>query len=299
MIIVALKGGLGNQMFQYATARGICKGNEKVVLDLSFLKKHSIGTNSFTPRSYELSIFSEINARLASNLLYRILYGSNLIFKIGRKLFHLKVKKVAQHENEFVTALQNGHRSIYLDGYFQSEKYFFHIRKELLEEFKFPGLAENDLDALNVLTKIRSIRNATAIHVRRGDYLKPLIQEYHGVMPISYFKNAIDKIEALVSDPYYFIFSDDPLWCAENFKFIDDRMEIVDSKDSKNAWKDMFLMSQCEHHIISNSSFGWWGAWLSSRGGYKFAPLRWFNPEIAKFNIEDFVPKTWHLVSNV
>jgi len=138
--------------------------------------------------------------------------------------------------------------------------------------------------------------NSVSIHIRRGDYLKPPVLEYHGVLPISYYYNAIEIIRNKYKDITFYFFSDDEEFVKNNFTKIEPKIYIYDN-NGENSWKDMYLMKSCKHHIIANSSFSWWGAWLSDRDGITCAPKYWFNPKIAKFEISDFVPKSWHIIN--
>ena len=164
----------------------------------------------------------------------------------------------------------------------------------MLHEFSFPALDSSDLHQLQY---IEAQSNAVSVHVRRSDYLKPYVLQHHGLLPLSYYKRAIEKIEEAVKDAHYFIFSDDAAWCKTNFTFLEGRHTFIHGNNGGNAWKDMCLMSHCRHHIVANSSFSWWGAWLSQKQGFNLAPYRWFNPDAVTFHIHDFIPATWQVVT--
>jgi hypothetical protein len=135
-----------------------------------------------------------------------------------------------------------------------------------------------------------------SIHIRRGDYLKTKVLEYHGILPISYYKKAIKQLKNKYPDIHLFIFSDDIEWCKSEFSFLDGISTIIDNNIKGNTWEDMCLMTHCRHHIIANSSYSWWGAWLSTKSGIKMAPKYWFNPTIANYDINDFVPDSWQII---
>jgi hypothetical protein len=289
MVVVSIKGGLGNQMFQYATARGITK-NGRVFIDPIFIQNNSQSSENFTARRINLYLFPNLKARLVSPLLQKALHKPSFWCNNFRRIMRFRYYK--QLENEFIREKH----PIYLDGYYQSEKYFKDVRNQLLNEFAFPKLD----DALNeaMALQIQSCNQAVSLHVRRGDYLKPGILKYHGVLPIDYYKKAIEVIETTVKAPAYFVFSDDPEWSKVNLSFLGSKAVFVDHNiSSSSAWKDMYLMTLCKHHIVANSSFSWWGAWLSKNDeGVKIAPCKWFNPEVANFQIEDFIPQTWEII---
>lgn len=288
MVIVSLKGGLGNQMFQYATARGISKG-KKIVLNQNFFTSHSITSETFTARRFELNIFKNLKARNLSRIERAILFNNRL--SRVRDIVFPSFQNVSQKENEYVN-IDSSLTPISLDGYFQSEKYFLSIRSELLKEFEFPRV---DRRCSEMYNEISNTRNSVSLHVRRGDYLKPEISLYHGILPTKYYQDASELIESQISDPHYFIFSDDIEWCKENLTFLNKRSLVYTTKEVE-PWNDMMLMSKCQHHIIANSSFSWWGAWLSENKGITTAPANWFNPQKAIFQIQDFVPESWMII---
>lgn len=293
MIAVKLQGGLGNQMFQYAAARVIGGNKGPVYFDTTFLKTQNISSDQFTARRYELHIFSNLKVKIAGRLLLKILLEENKGYKVMRKIFFRGFTKLVQAENDLIKDWGAVKQPVYLDGYFQSEKYFRSIRNNLLSEFSFPEIAAGD----TALAKIQSDHHSVAIHVRRGDYLKADLKNYHGILPLSYYKKAIQEINNKVRDPFYYIFSDDTEWCRLNFQFLQDRWLIIDKSNPGEAWKDLFLMTQCRHHIIANSSYSWWGAWLSVReNGCNIAPQNWFNPALVKFNIQDIIPASWYVI---
>lgn len=280
MIIVKLQGGLGNQMFQYATAKSVAS-HSKVYLDTSFLEQKNQTNESFTTRKLALSNFENIKLNKASKLAIWLV-KNNYPFK---KLISPNFTSIYQSElNEWVNFESIKSSSIYLDGYFQSEDYFKRIRKQLLLDFKFKKVSVFNEDIAN---KINSDTNAVAIHVRRGDYLKPAIDAFHGLLPITYYQLAIKKIEEKINHLHYYIFSDDPDWCKVDFQFLKN-FTIVSNAHSED-WEDMYLMSICKHNIIANSSYSWWSAWLNNNPDKNvIAPKNWFaNTPI------DVVPKAW------
>ncbi|MDL5051364.1 alpha-1,2-fucosyltransferase [Oscillatoria amoena NRMC-F 0135] len=148
----------------------------------------------------------------------------------------------------------------YIEGCFQSEKYFKQyentIRKEL--SFKTKATGKN----AELLEKIKSV-NAVSLHVRRGDYVSNSeTLKVHGVCGLDYYERAVKHIESVIDNPHFFLFSDEPEWVQQNLT-LNHPYEIINHNKGENSFEDMRLMSACNHHIIANSSFSWWGAWLN------------------------------------
>lgn len=291
MKIVRLQGGLGNQMFQYAIVRANETNKGKMVyLDTSLLDENAVSTDTFTARNYELNIFSNIRAKILTEKQKKILFSNKWFARLYRKLFNIRPIAISQTENEYIKIPDI--KDIVLTGYFQSEKYFKKIRTDLLNDFQFPQLDEQNSD---LKAKILS-ETSVSIHVRRGDYLKPVINDYHGILPHDYYLKAIERLESeFGQDLTYYVFSDDTKYVEKSFSFLKNKT-IIYQNIGPNCWKDMYLMSSCQHHIIANSSFSWWGAWLSERHGLTLAPSQWFNSMKAKYIIHDFIPENWLII---
>ena len=284
MTITKLQGGLGNQMFQYAIAYSYSK---TVYLDFSFLKKHKSSNHQFTKRDFELSLFPRLKYYEFTESLRNLYFSNNRKYRLLRKFFRIKINIIRQKENEFISIEKSN--NIYLDGFFQSEQYFLSKRKELLSVFKFPALDKNNEAIKN---EIIAHSNSVSLHIRRGDYLKEEVKKYHGILDQKYYDSAIEIIKKKYNDVHFYVFSDDENFAKE--KYGDSENFTIVEGNTKDAWKDMALMSFCKHHIIANSSFSWWGAWLSeSKESIKIAPISWFNSEIANFDIHNIVPKNW------
>jgi len=169
---------------------------------------------------------------------------------------------------------------ISLCGFFQSEKYFKHIEDSIKEDFTFRD------HILEPCTEIaESFENPVALHVRRTDYLTNSANHYN--LELDYYKKALEQFP----DRQVIVFSDDPAWCHDEPMFNDDRFMISESED--NA-VDLCLMTFCSDYIIANSSFSWWGAWLSRNDSPKvIAPTKWFGPNNEHKNTKDLLPETW------
>lgn len=293
MIVVKLQGGLGNQLFQYAAARGLQETAAPVYTDNSFFK-HTNSTDTFTARKYELSLFKNVHVKKAPAFVTNLLTSESSFYKKMRSFFSASIQHVQQEEHIYKPfQAVAGYRFVYLDGYFQCEKYFSHIRTELLHEFTFP-----ELDAANtaIQQQITKAVNSVSVHIRRGDYLKPFFANVLPVLPLDYYYCALKILQQAYGKLNIFVFSDDATWAKENFVWEDADTCFIEQNKGDDSWKDMVLMSACKHHIVANSSFSWWGAWLSTNEGRQFAPFNWFNPQHTRFNIYDIVPQHWEVI---
>lgn len=294
MIVTKITGGLGNQMFQYAIALILAKKNKtSIYIDDSFYQNK----NSGTPRDFELSLFQK-NLNFATP--YLISYFTSLSFwnKLRRQAA-LNYPKIYNEKNcafdKKVLGLSN---PVYLKGYFQSYKYFNGFEKQICDFFSFPENMNNERDK-KFLTKL-NYNNSVAIHVRRGDYINDYkTQKFHGNCTKKYYLEAIELIAKQTTDPYFFFFSDDPLWCEQNFKNLPYKINFVTKNQGTNSWKDMMLMSNCKNNIIANSSFSWWSAWLN-RNPKKIviAPEKWFAFSKKEGNALDLIPPEWIRIDN-
>lgn len=297
MIVVRLAGGLGNQMFQYAIGRHLAEKQYTVLkLDLSDFEIQTLrryGLHCFhvceniatqgeieAIKGHELTRVERVSAKILWRLGFR--QAANKMWPAG-KIINEKEESIFASE----VLSETGH--LYLQGYWQSELYFVDIREILLREFtlKYPPSPYS----LTIEAKIAST-NSVSLHIRRGDYVHdPIINESHGVCSLDYYQLAIDKILTAVPNPHFFVFSDDLPWVVENFK-LDIPMTLVGQMANKKDFEDLWLMSRCQHQIIANSSFSWWGAWLNPNPNKVVcAPSRWFNN--FPINPQDLIPETW------
>jgi len=276
MVTVKLLGGLGNQMFQYAVGRQLAIINNcQLTLDLSELLNHN--SINYTARQFELDIFNINYAR-------KIYPDTKPTFKdkFNRKFI---TRYVNETGHVFNPAVLKSRGLVYLNGFWQNEKYFKGVEDTIRKEFTFKTEPEKDLESNIVL--ISSV-NSVSIHFRRGDYVSNQnANEFHGVVKEGYYKKAMETVKDSVVSPHFFIFSDDINWVKENFKIQEPHIFVSNSKNSiKN---DMLLMSLCQHNIIANSSFSWWSAWLNqNKNKIVIAPEKWFN------NIPtEIIPAEW------
>ncbi len=178
--------------------------------------------------------------------------------------------------------------NILVEGYFQSERYFNSITDRLRSEF----VPKDSFSLANSLFLERARDpGSIAVHVRRGDYVSDKqAQKVHGVCSVEYYRNAISIIKSKVATPHFFVFSDDVDWARGNLDVGSDATFVVGNQDSPEV--DIFLMSQCANHIIANSSFSWWGAWLAANlDKIVIAPAPWFDDQ--QLSSEGLIPPSW------
>ena len=182
-----------------------------------------------------------------------------------------------------------------LDGYWQNEDYFKDIREDILECFTFNP---EGIDQKNKETAEKMMTsNSVSLHVRRGDYLTSAYQHvYSNICSVQYYKRATEYICQNIDNLFFFIFSDDIEWCKENIRelfgdgFDESRIAFIDYNHGDQSYLDMYLMSKCRHHIIANSTFSWWGAWLgTNEDKIVVAPDRWF----ANHDVTDIICDDW------
>lgn len=277
MLITNLKGGLGNQMFQYATGLALAqKNNVKLFLDTSGYSDKRV-INSDTPRTFDLDYFN-ITAEIATvEQIKTIKYPLSLLSKIWRFIDKKIIKNYhTDYEPQLLEEVSqklSQNKNIYLDGFFQSEKNFAKIRQQLLQEFtlKDEFITSKVLDFQNHIKQANSV----SIHIRRGDYAtNPKIKNHHGLLPISYYRQAIDLITEAIENPHFYIFTDDPVWCRENLKLNDNHTYVAGA--GLTYQQELYLMIKCKHNIIANSSFSWWAAWLNQNPNKTvIAPKNW------------------------
>jgi hypothetical protein len=275
MIAVKLKGGLGNQMFQYAAARSLALEKKTwVYLDPSFLYEDAKGR--WTQREYELDCFNivykfERSGRI--NLLRSLNHSARMRRLSESGLWFLPYRNFTEQTGGFNTEFFNNPVNTYLEGYFQSEKYFVKYRDKLLKEFTFHETPSGK--SAELLARLQNSR-ALSIHVRRGDYVSnQSAMQFHGFAGEEYYRSAISEMSRSINDiDFCCVFSDDIDWAKQNIKV---SMETVYVDWNAKGSEDLRLMMQCKHHVIANSSFSWWGAWLGEKTGSKIiAPLKWF-----------------------
>jgi hypothetical protein len=269
MIIVRLQGRLGNQMFQYALAKSLQESGKNVTIDSSMLK--------YDGNHNELGLFENVKSEYieADSHLVAKLGDCNKSFpyKVKRKIIGYKKTHILENNYAYNAAIFDMD-NVYLEGYWQTEKYFKNIEGQIRTLYTFPTIT--DKSNLDLEDKIKSC-NSVSLHIRRGDYLSDKNAPMHGdICTKAYYDNAIKYIKERVDNPKFYIFTDDAEWARQQYK--DEEYTIVDQNHADNSFRDMQLMSLCKHNIIANSSFSWWGAWLNTnKDKIVTAPPKWFN----------------------
>lgn len=290
MVIVRLIGGLGNQLFQYAAARRIAqRRNLPLKLDIS-------GFESYKLHAYSLKHFC-IREEFATPEEIAEVKGTSkkglakLAFRLGRKLKPYYRWSVFRepHFGPFDPNIMKTPDQVYLDGYWQSEKYFVDIQDVIRREFTVKY--EQDRQSRAMAEKIARIQSVS-IHVRRGDYVSnPRTNQILGTCGLDYYEQCVKRIAEQILFPHFFVFSDDPRWVTENLR-LDYPATLVTHNDAARNYEDLRLMSMCKHNVIANSSFSWWGAWLNANPTkIVIAPRKWFNAP--SLDDRDLLPDGW------
>ena len=280
MVIVKIKGGLGNQIFQYAFARFLStQKNIEVKID------NGVNSNKQdTYREYGLGYFN-ITLKLSSKEeSLSTKYPLGILSKIWRgiQIKILKIHNVGWNKN-----ILNS-KEKYFEGYWQSYKYLEPIRDVLIKELT---LKEDIETKYKVVLNQISDTDSVSIHVRRGDYANdPKTKAVHQTFGLEYYQEAIKIIGEKISKPTFFVFSDDIEWVKQNLKI--DFPTIFVSGPQIKDYEELIIMSKCKNNIIANSSFSFWGAWLNQNPNkIVIAPKKWNNgnPE----DYKDLLPKEW------
>ena len=269
-IIVKLMGGVGNQMFQYAVGYAIAKKTGfELYLDAS-------SYNSDKLRNFELLKFST-DIKFADfqdcSILNKKHFFKKTLYKDKKKIFYPEILKI--------------NHSAYLNGYWQSEKYFSHIKNDIKNIFQFKNT--DFLQNTNMLNDIKS-SNSVSISIRLGDYVNnPQCRKIYFVCNKDYYTKAIEYICSKVDNPKFFVFSPEIDAACE---YLPKGYEYIFSKSA--SWEeDMYLMRHAKHNILANSSFAWWCAWLNENlNNIVIAPSRWYTKD-AKINFKDVIPDNW------
>lgn len=288
MIIAQMFGGLGNQMFQYALGsrlaheRGVELKLDRSKLDVEGARRyelHRLNVDAQFARPEEVAERRFIRVKGIRGLPAKIKQGLTP-WKARR---HLRERSFA-----FDPRVLRAGNDVYLEGYWQSPRYFDVAAERLRTELQVRGAP----DAVNgqLLQAIRS-QTSVCVHVRRGDYVSdPSAQAALGPRGMEYYQRALALIQQRIASPHLFVFSDEPGWVAEHFR--PGLPYVCISHNTAQAQEDLRLMSNCRHFIIANSSFSWWAAWLSnSPDKVVVAPERWGNDEA--LNVSTRFPADW------
>lgn len=281
MINLKIKGGLGNQLFEYAIARSLAiNNNVEINIDYSYYNHPGPDTK----RQYLLDLFK---VKVADNHSANSVYDKiHLLHKVLRKIgfktrLYLK-KYYFENGVNFDPRVLNFKDHIWLTGFFQSYKYFEDIQDVIRSEFKLRA----DFPVNNNITETESV----FIHIRRGDYVSNgAANKFFGLCSLDYYQRAINIMSERLINPKFFIFSDDISWVRDNLKLVN---AVYVSDGKLKDFEELSLMSQCHHAITANSSFSWWGAWLiNNPSKIVITPQQWFADK--KADASDLIPDTW------
>lgn len=252
-------GHLGNQMFQYAAVKSLAK---------KYNTDFCIPPNDIFGKHYYQDLFSNIDEAF------------DLKCDRAIKDYPVAQEKTFEYDEEFVESLSGGDYN--LIGFFQSEKYFANIADELrTKDFLFRDeIVKNCSEIVDVY------KGSIAVHIRRNDFLK---NPNHPVQSNDYYSSALKEFP---DDIPVLVFSDDPEWCMEQEIFSDDRFLVSETND---AYYDLYIMSKCDYHVICNSTFSWWGAWLADSKNV-IAPKKWFGGDCINHNTKDLYLDHWKLI---
>ncbi len=279
-IVVALEGGLGNQMFQYAAGRALSlRVGAPLTLDLRPLLRQG-------HRAYSLGAFRLSEAALITE-------GTPL-GRAGK--FRRWLRKLTGGERTFKEAgfsydetIRHVNAPTRLEGYYQSERYFAEAAEVIRADFTPTAEESGRLDAL--AARLLPPGPKLSLHIRRGDYTNPATMAVHGLMGPDYYARARRLVAERTGPSTACVFTDDAAWVRANLELPADSVFV--SEHTGSAVEDLILMSRCCHHITANSSFSWWGAWLNPNPGkVVVTPACWFQPA-AGLDTRDLRPEGW------
>ena len=288
MIIIQLMGGLGNQMFQYALGRRLAQErNTSLKLDLAWFQTQ-------TERSFQLDTF-RICAEIASfhdrELLTRANWSGlrGRIYRAFQRRLPYYFRRIVKERDPFLfdsNIIDKVSRNAYLIGYWQTEKYFHTIASLLHKELM---LGEQFSAACQAWEgKIRA-PHSISLHVRHGDYLNN--NQFYEICSLEFYDKAINHMRRLFPGSTLFVFSDDMDWARQNLNnYVP--IEFVEINNKNKDQEELLLMSMCHHHIIANSTYGWWGAWLGNElDKVVITPQKWFTDP--NWHTTDLIPENW------
>ena len=283
MVCMEIKGGQGNQMYQYALGRYLSLKNN---CPLEYEMSYFAGKEA---RAFALDKFATVGKPTNKwwvKLYHRLPRGRRLLGKLLPLItergswFHQSVKDLTQ-------------KDVYLSGYWSSPKYFDEIKDVLRQDFTCQvPLSENTRTWKKQIVEDKL--PTVSLHIRRGDYLQTAInRQIYKVMPLAYYQHCLHELAKKYGELSVYVFSNDLEWVRENMDFGNNLVHYVTGNNEDHGYEDMILMWECEHHIIANSTFSWWGAYLSTGGGQTFCPKEWFNIKGDAYDVRDLYPDDW------
>lgn len=284
MVVVYIAAGLANKMFQYAFSRGLMSHGLDVFLDQTSFQPEW----SFEDIALE-EVFPNIEIKNAPNNMFSLAYKKDLLSRIYRRMSAFFPNNRYLMERPFIydeLIYKKATSNCIFCGLWQTELYFNFCEKDVRRNFVFTPFQDDQ----NIQLAEKN-ENSVAIHIRKGaDYLKRNI--WDGTCSVEYYNQAINYLKEHVSNPVFYLFTDNPKWVEENLKDIDYKLVDWNPVSGKQSYRDMQLMSYAKHNIIANSTYSWWGAWLNNNPQkIVVAPKIWFNPKIEKAPY--IIPERW------
>ncbi len=292
-VIVRIYGGLGNQLFMYACGLALaCRRQAPLLMDVGMLTSEQY-------RPFGLGVF-KLRAPTADARLVRKIRGFG-DSKFSREWFHIRRALglahnpgyVREHGWRFDAQVLAAAAPCYLKGHWMCERYFADHVAEIRQDLTFrePPIGRN----AEIAAEIAACANPVSIHVRRGDYLAGGNAAIYATLGRTYYQQAVSKISTSLERPRFFCFSDDPQAARAELALPQDTL-FIDHNGSAGH-EDLRLMTLCRHHIIANSTFSWWGAWLAGgQGQIVVAPQQWWIH--ADYDDRDIIPERWLRVAN-
>ncbi len=285
MVIVHLMGGLGNQLFQYSFARNIAiKNNCELKLDLSSYENYEWHEYSLSPFNIKAAIASTAEIKKLKNK------QQHFINKVLRKIINKGNIIINEKNIAFNPLYLDVKAPAFLSGYWQCEKYFIENKSIISNDLlitKLPSIKNQEL-----MEEIKKY-NSVSLHIRRGNYVSvPEFNQVLGTCSMEYYTAALNYISKIITNPVFFVFSDDIEWARQNLN-TDHTFVFVDINDAKHDYEDLRLMQHCKHNIVANSTFSWWAAWLNKNiNKIIIAPQQWFRGE-RNIDSTHLVPENW------
>jgi Glycosyl transferase family 11 len=291
IVAIDIRGGLGNQLFEYSTARSLADIlRADLILDCSDARDRPILLDQLQVRAKFLHSRAEIRKtwlNLPGTVGRKISKGVQLLLPNFVSIDGQRFCVVEEPSTRiFEKTLTERRGRVYLRGYWQSYRYFEDNRRAIEQDLRAKAFSRQI--NLDWIQRIRSAPHSVCVHIRRGDYL--IRQDTFGLCGVKYYRDAMLLISSQIREPAFFVFSDDIEWCRANLEA--QNLTYVDANGADQAVEELELMRTCCHHVIANSTMSWWAAWLAhSPGQIVVAPDPWFisggPPEC------DLLPRHW------
>ncbi|MCG6191229.1 alpha-1,2-fucosyltransferase [Maribellus maritimus] len=286
MKVVKIIGGLGNQMFQYAFFLFMKKEGINAKIDITDFDNYTLHNGFELKRVFGINIRNDIISQKELN--FRKIKDNKPFFGIRKIIDRFffnstnyliqKTHWVEPNYSAFYNEVIDSGR-IYMEGYWQNEKYLIDQRNTLIKLFEWKTISKKNVELIAQL----EVENSVSVHIRRFDQPKSFKELFYRfrlklmwrIASKKYYLRAIDRVRQRVSKPVFYVFTDNISWVKQNF-FFEKNVNFVDWNRGEDSNQDMLLMSKCKHNIISMSSFSWWGAWLNQNPNkIVIAPRKW------------------------